>query len=245
MKFSGEVVLITGAARGIGEATARRFAAEGCRLGLLDLNPRVFQVAEELRQQGCGVQAFQADVTNPAQIEDVVARLTREWGSLDVLVNNAGIAKAVPLMELTVEEWERVLKVNLTGTFICSQAAARVMIPQRRGAIVNLASLAAKRGARTNGAHYAASKAGVVSLTMSLAVALAPHGIRVNAVAPGLIETEMTQALPGSEEEALKSPLGRWGSAEEVAEVICFLASSAASYITGEIVDVNGGILMD
>lgn len=241
--LSGRVALITGAARGIGLACARALAAEGAHVVLADLDGEgAERAAAELGGLGLAV-----DVTDPASVEALVSRATSDRGRLDVLVTCAGIFHATPLPEIGLAEWERIVRVNLTGTFLCAQAALRAMIPRGSGRIVTIASLASQTGGLAAGAAYAASKGGVVSLTKSLARHAGPHGITVNTVNPGVIDTPMIAAWgPGVREGTVAAtPLGRVGTPEEVASTVVWLASDAAAFVHGAHVDVNGGLYMD
>jgi 3-oxoacyl-[acyl-carrier protein] reductase len=241
------VSLVTGARRGIGRVIALRLA----RLGPVALNDipqgrdELEQVAGEVRAAGATALVAPGDVTSGAEVEQVVKRVVEEFGRVDVLVNNAGITRDGLLVRMTDEQWRSVLEVNLTGAFLCSRAAAKVMIRQRSGRIINMASVVGVMG-NAGQANYAASKAGLIGLTKSLARELAPRGIAVNAVAPGFIVSPMTEALSEEAKQKLFSliPLGRLGTAEDVAEVVAFLASPASSYITGQVVQVDGGMHM-
>lgn len=234
------VALVTGGTRGIGRAVVWRLAREGCAVAV---NARsedaVHQEVAELTASGHRALACPADVSSGAAVEAMVERVLQTWGQLDVLVNSAGIFQKAPFLELSEEAWRAMLEVHLSGTFLCCRYAAPAMVARGRGAIVNLASSAALTGG-TSGVHYAAAKGGVLSLTKALARELASSGVRVNAVIPAKIETAMLE--PG-EAEALKRaiPLGRWGQPEEVAEVVAFLASDAASYVVGATIEVTGG----
>jgi 3-oxoacyl-[acyl-carrier protein] reductase len=241
------VSLVTGARRGIGRVIALRLA----RLGPVALNDipqgrdELEQVAGEVRAAGATALVAPGDVTSGAEVEQVVKRVVEEFGRVDVLVNNAGITRDGLLVRMTDEQWRSVLEVNLTGAFLCSRAAAKVMIRQRSGRIINMASVVGVMG-NAGQANYAASKAGLIGLTKSLARELAARGIAVNAVAPGFIVSPMTEALSEEAKQKLFSliPLGRLGMAEDVAEVVAFLASPASSYITGQVVQVDGGMHM-
>lgn len=239
----GKVALVTGGASGIGLACARALAAEGARVVVADLNAEA--AAEAAR--GVGGASVAVDVTSPDDVRHAVAAAVEAFGALDVLVTCAGIFHSTPLDRLAPEEWDRIQAVNLRGTFLVAQAALDVMIPRRSGRIVTIASLAGQVGGLASGASYAASKAGVAGLTKSLARFAGPHGITVNTVNPGIIATPMTAVLSEEQRAALveRTPLGRVGTAEEVAAVVVFLASDGASYIHGAHVDVNGGLLMD
>ncbi len=245
--LAGQIVLITGAAGGIGRAAALAFAREGARLALADVNlPAAEAVAGEVRALGGEALAFAADVSDEGAVRALVAGVAERLGPVDVLVNNAGVFRSTPIDQLTVAEWDRVLAVNLRGVLLCSQAVLPAMAARGRGKIVNIASMAGEVGGIRAGAHYAASKAGVICLTKSLAKAAGPAGVTVNCINPGVIDTDMTRAWPPAwrEEFANQTPLGRLGLAEDVAGAIVFLASRAADYIHGAQLDVNGGLHM-
>jgi len=191
--------------------------------------------------------ALSVDVTRKEQIQEAVGQVLARWGRIDILVNNAGIYEVLPIEAISEEQWDRVLAVNLKGAFLCCQAVIPTMKRQGSGSIVSMASSAGKSGGTLSGAHYAVSKAGVICLTKQLARELGPHGITANAVAPGRIDTPMIHLASDEENEAfrLRTPLGRLGTPEDVAGAVVFLVSDEASFITGEIVDVNGGLLID
>ncbi len=243
----GLVSLITGARRGIGRVIALRL----CRLGPVALNDiaqgmeELEQVAAEVGAAGGTALVVPGDVTNGGEVEGVVKKVVEELGRVDVLVNNAGITRDGLLIRMTDDQWRSVLEVNLTGAFMCSRAAAKVMLKQRSGRIVNMASVVGVMG-NAGQANYSASKAGLIGLTKSMARELASRGITVNAVAPGFIISPMTDALNEEARQKLFSliPLGRLGTAEDVAEVVAFFASPAASYITGQVLKVDGGMHM-
>lgn len=248
MMFKGKVAIVTGAGRGIGKATAIALAEEGAKVVVSDLNLQsALDTSSEIRVMGFEALPVKADVSSKKEVTELVEATIRVHERIDILVNNAGIFSTTSIENMTEEEWENVINVNLKGVFLCSQAAMRSMKKQRGGKIVNIASLAAKVGGVFAGADYAASKAGVICLTKSLAKQLAPYGVNVNAVAPGVIETEMIRNWPKEvKDDFLKRiPLGRLGTPEEVAEVVVFLVSDGARYVTGATIDVNGGFLMD
>lgn len=248
MRFKDKVVLVTGAGRGIGRATALRFAAEEAKLGLCDRIPDyVDSVAAEIRASGGEAWATGCDVQYRNRIEAMVAGLIERFGRVDVLFNNAGISPIAPFLETRDDQWDETLAVNLTGCFLCGQVVAQQMVRQEGGVIVNMAS--------TNGlvgeaelVAYNASKFGVVGLTLTMAIELAPYGIRVNAVAPGFIATDLNRAF--WEDPAIsynyvnqKIPLRRLGRPEDVAGAVLFLASDDAAYITGHTLVIDGGQL--
>jgi 3-oxoacyl-[acyl-carrier protein] reductase len=241
--LDGKTAVVTGAASGIGAACARVLAAEGANVVCADIDREgALAVAQEVG--GLGVEV---DVTDPASCERLISAATGRYGTLDVLVTCAGIFHATSIDRITAEEWDRVQSVNLKGTFLACQAALRVMVPQRTGRIVTIASLGGQTGGLAAGASYAASKAGVVALTKSIARFAGPHGIAANAVNPGIIDTPMTHAWPDDARNRVVAgtPLGRMGTPEEVAGLVVVLASRTASFVHGAHVDVNGGLLMD
>ena len=241
------VTLITGARRGIGRVIALRLASLG-PVALNDIKPgkdEMEKVADEIRAAGGEALAVTGDVTNSEDVDAVVKQVVSDLGRLDVLVNNAGITRDGLLIRMSDDQWRSVIEVNLTGTFLCSRAAAKVMLRQRSGRIVNMASVVGVMG-NAGQANYAASKAGLIGLTKSMARELAPRGITVNAIAPGFIVSPMTDELSEEAKEKLFSmiPLGRLGTAEDVADAVAFFASPAASYITGQVLKVDGGMHM-
>ena len=247
-RFAGRVALITGAAGGIGQAICRRLAHEGAAIAATDLDEAmVHSLATELRTGGARAITTSLDVRDKSSARGAVDRVMAEFGRLDVLVNNAGIFAQTPILEIDPERWDALLAINLRGVLVCSQAALDAMIANARGgAIVNLASLAGQVGGGVAGADYAASKAGLVALTKSLAKSVARYGIRVNAVNPGVIDTAMPAQFPPQARAKMieDTPLKRMGRPDEVAAAIAFLASDDASFITGTTLDINGGIYM-
>lgn len=244
--LTGSVAVVTGASRGIGKATALRLAREGAKVSLIARNEaRLREVAQEIDRMGQSGLALAGDIADYDRMEAIFEEMARALGSVDILVNNAGVYERVLLADLDEAGWDRTMDVNVKGAFICSKLASRYMITQKRGWIVNIASVSARVGGSIP--HYAASKAGLVGLTRSLAKTLARHGILVNAILPGPIETEMAQAIPPERRASLIErdiPLGRFGTPEEIAGVVAFLVSPDASYITGAAIDVNGGEAM-
>jgi NAD(P)-dependent dehydrogenase (short-subunit alcohol dehydrogenase family) len=235
--------IVTGAARGIGLAVARRFLAEGWRVALLDIDGQTLKSAAEEIGRPEATLALTADVSDPQAVASAIQQTADRFGRLDALVNNAGVAVFKPLLATTFEEWSRVLAVNLSGPFLCTQAAAPLMAETGGGAIVNVTSISGLR-ASTLRVAYGTSKAGLAHLTKQQAVELAQLAIRVNAVAPGPVDTEMAKAVHSPSIRADYHdtiPLGRYGLEDELAEVIVFLCSDRASYVTGQVIAVDGG----
>jgi NAD(P)-dependent dehydrogenase (short-subunit alcohol dehydrogenase family) len=242
MKLSQKVAIVTGASQGIGLACARRLAREGARVMLADIRPEGAAEAETI---GDMARFFRADVSQKPDVEALVAATLEAFGQVDILVNNAGVTHAAEFLDLTEEDFDRVLRINLKSMFLCSQAAAREMVKRQAGCIINMSSVNAELTI-PNQIPYVVSKGGVNQLTRVTAVSLAQHGIRVNAIGPGTILTELAKkAVLGSPEARhtilSRTPIGRCGEPEEVAAVAAFLASDDASYITGQTLYADGG----
>jgi len=245
MRLPGRVAAITGGALGIGRATARLFAAEGAAVALGDVEVGAAEtVAKEIVNGGGRAIAVGVDVGDAGQVQAFVDRVVAELGRLDIMFANAGIAHSAPFLEHSEAQWHRVLRVNLTGVFLCCQAAARQMVKQGGGRIITTASINGFRGVE-NLVGYNAAKAGVIELTKTMAVELARHHIAVNAIAPAQIDTRLTRSLPeeARQRRVERIPMGRFGEADEVARAALFLASDDAGYITGHTLAVDGGYL--
>ena len=249
MKLEGKTAIVTGSRRGIGRAIALALAKEGANVTVSDVNQEDCQkVVSEIEKMGRKGLAVQCDVTSTPEVEALVKKTVEKFGRLDILVNNAGIISYKPFLELTDEDWDRTLGVNLKGQFLCARAAAREMIKNKWGRIVNIASISSGGCgiAFPLIAHYTASKGGVMALTEALALELTAKGINVNAICPGAVDTDMTKGAKESgqlEPLLLRIPKGRLGKPEEIANLAVFLASEEASYITGAAIVVDGGWL--
>jgi 3-oxoacyl-[acyl-carrier protein] reductase len=249
--FKGKVALITGASSGIGRATAEAMAAGGARVAInFHHNEEGAEAARE-KISAAGGQSItvQADVSNAAGVQSMVERAVNELGPIDILVNNAGsLVERLRILELTEERWDEVIDLNLKSAFLCCRAVAASMMERKTGAIVNVSSIAGRTGGALGSIHYSTAKGGLITFTKGLAKELAAFGVRVNAVSPGVIDTRYHELF--STPEVMKSyvagiPLGRVGLPTEVADVICFLASDRSSYLTGETIEINGGMFMD
>ena len=252
INLTGHVALVTGAGseRGIGQAIAQALAAQGASVAVADLDGiGAERVATLIRDAGRQARAYTLDVTDPRSVQSTVAQVVSDLGSLEILVNNAGISQPITVEETTRDDWDRVMAVNSTGTFLCSQAAAAYMGKHRYGRIINMSSVSAKRGGGVfGGAHYSAAKAAVLGFGKAMAREVAPFGITVNSVTPGLILTDIRGGAEPEDKQREMSreiPLQRVGLPEEVAALVCFLASTEAGYITGEEIDINGGSHID
>ena len=244
MRFKEKIVMVTGSTRGIGKEIAVRFAKEGATSIILARNePQARQVAEEIQKMGLKADFFGCDVTNLANVQEIVNKILDKQKSIDILVNNAGITKDNLLLRMSESDWDEVINVNLKGVFNCTKVVTKVMLKAKKGKVVNIASIIGIRG-NVGQANYAASKAGIIGFTKSVALEFASRGINVNAVAPGYIETDMTaQMQDTARQDILKSiPLKQLGQAADVAGACLFLASEAANYITGQTIVIDGGM---
>jgi len=246
LELKGKVALVTGAAQGIGKAIALLLARNGADLVVSDINlEKAQETAREIQAIERKALAVKVDVANLEDVERMVQAVLEQFHQVDILVNNAGIARDKLILRMTEEDWDVVLDVNLKGTFNCTKAVIRHMLKQKSGKIVNIASVVGEMG-NAGQANYSASKAGVIGFTKTIAREFAQRGINVNAIAPGYIETPMTDALPEKVKEELKRmiPLERLGRPEDIAEAVLFLVSASSNYITGQVLNVNGGFYM-
>lgn len=248
--LKNKIALVTGAKQGMGKSHAIALAKQGVKVIITDINQSECQkVVDEIRNLGGEATAFKLDVSNKSEVDSVISEIVKKFGKIDILINNAGICQFKPFLELSEQDWDRTIDINLKGEFLCAQAAARIMKERKGGVIVNIASVAmGQQGiGMPNIAHYCASKGGIAAMTEAMAVELAPYNIRVNAIAPGMIETPMIGAVksdPKTMEAILQRiPLKRIGKSEEVSELVVFLASDSSSYITGSVVVIDGGWL--
>jgi 3-oxoacyl-[acyl-carrier protein] reductase len=249
MRLMRNTAIVTGGARGIGSAICRAFAREGAKVLIVDIDlPLAEALASDIRAaHGPAVHALSCDITSPESVEEMFRNALDRFGRVDILVNNAGICPLTPFESISPGEWDKVLEINLKGAFLCCQKVIGPMQEQAYGRIINISSVSGKMGGVLVGAHYAASKAGLIALTFCLARAYASQGVTANVIAPATVETDMTRTWPKAHIDALVRaiPAGRLGQPSDVAEAAVFLASREAAFITGEVLDVNGGFLMD
>lgn len=241
--IKGSVAIVTGSGRGIGKAIAKLFAEHGAKVVVSDIDAAVCEeTAKEIEDAGGEVIHFTCDITKMDQVQEMIDKTVEKWGRIDHMINNAGITKDGLFIRMKPDQWNFVVDINLNGTYNCCFAVANVMRKQRKGNIINLSSVA--RHGNPGQANYSAAKSGIVGLTKALAKELAPMGIRANCVAPGFVHTRLTDAIPDKiREQMIKSiPLGRTGEPDDIAKPILFLCSDLASYLTGQVLDVNGGI---
>lgn len=247
MELANKIALVTGASRGIGREIALELARNGSHVAITYINneKKAQDLVEEIMSLGFKAIAIKADVSKTGEVEEMIKKVEEEFGTIDILVNNAGVTKDNLLIRMKEDEWQEVMDVNLKGTFLCTKAVARMMMKKRYGKIINITSVVGITGNIGQG-NYSASKAGIIGFTKSMARELASRGIRVNAVAPGFIETDMTDVLKEDiKENMLKSiPLGRFGTPKDIANAVVFLAGSKSDYITGQVINVNGGMYM-
>ena len=244
-RFQDKVAIVTGGASGIGQATVLAFAREGAKVAIFDLAAAGEEVAEKIRQEGGEALFVQTNVSKADEVQAAFKAVIDTYGQIDILVNNAGITRDKLIMTMKEEDWDLVLKVNLFSTYHCSKAVIRPMMKKRYGRIINVASVVGLAG-QAGQTNYAASKAGIIGFTKSLAKEVGSRNITVNAVAPGFIKTALTEVLPKEQVEATieYTPLGRLGEVEDVAKAILFLASDDAAFITGQVLTVDGGLIM-
>lgn len=245
-EFKGQIAIVTGGARGIGRAISITLADRGANVVVADIDLNGARKAVAMmkgRQNLC----VQTDISSETSIKQLYKLVMERFGKVDIVVNNAGIFRPTPVLDIDVAEWDAVMAVNLRGTFLMSREALKIMKAQKSGKIINIASMSGKTGGTVAGAHYAASKAGVICLTKSFAKQAALYKVNVNAITPGLIKSDLTEAWGAKTNRSLADgvPLKEFGQPQDVAEAVAFLASDKARYIVGEILDVNGGILMD
>lgn len=246
MIFKDRVSLITGGARGIGREIALAFAKEGSEIAICDVNQEFLDATKkEIEALGRRVETFIVDVTSLSQVEEMVNKTLDKFQKIDILINNAGITRDALIVRMSEQEFDSVIAVNLKGTFNCTKAVSKVMMKQRHGKIVSIASIIGIIG-NAGQANYAASKAGIIGITKSAAKELASRNVNVNAIAPGFIETDMTAKLPENVRSRMLTfiPLNRFGKASDVANLAMFLASDASSYITGQVIKIDGGMVM-
>lgn len=245
MDFTGKTVIVTGSTRGIGKGIAARFAELGANVMICGTTGRVHDAVNDLKDKGCHAAGFVGDLAVPENAQALIDQTISAFGGLDVLINNAGVTRDRLLIKMEEEDWDTVMNINLKSAFLLTKAAVKIMMKKKKGAIINVSSVVGLMG-NSSQANYAASKAGLIGLTKSVAKEYARRGITCNAIAPGFIETEMTGSLPEEVKEYyLKNiPLGRPGTTSDVADLAVFLASDWAQYITGQVIHIDGGLYM-
>ncbi len=245
MQFEGKTAIITGSSRGLGKAIAEKLGRLGANIVLNGTTESVLKTAGELEAAGIKVAATVGDVRNAEDVKAMIAKAVDTFGGVDILINNAGITRDKPMAMMSEDDWDTVLDINLKGTFLCTKAASKLMIKKRYGRIINISSVAGAYG-NPGQANYSASKGGMIALTKTTAKELAPRGVTCNAVTPGLIESDMTEILPEDLKKKYleKIALGRFGTPEDVANVVAFLASEESGYVTGQVIDIDGGLVM-
>lgn len=245
MQLMGKTAVITGSGRGIGKSIALKLAQMGANVVLTGTSNAVDETVDEFKAKGFNVAVAKGDVKSAEDVENIINTAVETFGSLDILVNNAGITKDMLMVKMSEKDWDDVVDTNLKGAFLCTKSAARIMMKQKRGKIINITSVVGIMG-NSGQANYCSSKAGMIGLTKSTAKELASRGITCNAVAPGAIETQMTEVLSDKVRENYLNniPLGRFGTPEDVANVVGFLASDEANYITGQVIHIDGGLVM-
>ena len=246
MRLKDKNAFITGAAQGIGKSIAMGMAREGANIAIADVNfERAEETAKEIKKMGVKSMAIKLDVSSQEDVANAFITFTGELGPVDILINNAGITRDSLLMRMKEEDWDAVININLKGTFLCSKEAVKLMAKQRQGKIISISSVVAFMG-NPGQSNYSSSKAGLIGLTKTIAKEYAGRGIRANAVAPGFIQTAMTEVLSDTVKDEMKKaiPLGTFGTAEDVTNAVIFLSSSESDYITGQVIHVNGGMYM-